>query len=124
MRVDVNLSDDLQGRSATCPSQVDGTSAAGRRSQTSCSAWCLQQEEGRKDARRRDRQHGLRTMWQNMWRNNNEGDPNGFMVSHSLSGLPVHGVLSTLNMEVQHCPLRGSAAESVISSACRTSLRG
>ena len=105
MRVGVILSADLQGQSATCPSQVDGMSAAGRRSQTSCSAWCLQQEEGRKDARRRDRQHGLRTMWQNMWRNNNEGDPSGFMVRHSLSGLHVHGVLSTLNVEVHCCPL-------------------
>ena len=76
---------------ATCRSHVSGTSAACRGPHASCFAWCLQQEEGRKDARRRDRQHGLRTMWQNMWRNNNEGDPGGFMVSQPLNGLHVHG---------------------------------
>ncbi len=40
-------------------------------------------------------------MWQNMWRNNNEGDPSGFMVSHWLNGLHVHGVQSMLSVEVQ-----------------------
>ena len=123
MRVGVNLSAVLQGQMATCPSHVSGTAAACRRSHASCSAWCLQQEEGRKDARRRDRQHGLRTMWQNMWRNNNEGDPSGFMVSHLLSGLPVHGVLSTLSVDVQHGRLWRSAAESVMSRARFASLK-
>ncbi|KAK9819719.1 hypothetical protein WJX72_001643 [[Myrmecia] bisecta] len=50
----------------------------------------------RKDVRRRERQHGLRSLWHNMWRNNGEGSGDELsmdqrqMVARELSGTRPH----------------------------------